>query len=105
MKIIFWLFWVLIVLNIVDLSLTYNILQLGGGEANPIANFFVHQFGVLAGMLIAKAPPLIGLGYLIYRFKDVHKDWVAILMGIVTGVYLGVIGYSISILLILMEII
>jgi len=62
------LFWVLVMLNLLDVWLTSQILNLGGRELNPIMIFFIDQFGHI-GLIIGKFPIVI-LGVVIYFYWD-----------------------------------
>jgi len=93
------LFWVIVLLNITDFGLTYIILQHGGGEANPYVDYLIQQLGVSIGISIAKFPPLMFLGYIIYNHEDKIKSPIItyIMMGVII-VYFIVNVYSYIIL-------
>ncbi len=64
------LFWTLVALNALDVLLTWLIIGLGGYEANPYIVAFMNQFGTVPGMILAKSPPIITIGLIMYYFWD-----------------------------------
>ncbi len=69
------LYWMLVAFNIADYFLTKLILERGGAEANPFVLFFINMFGPI-GIIIAKVPPLILLGVLLFRYwHDIQYPW------------------------------
>jgi len=60
------LYWVIVILNIIDFGLTYTIFQNGGGEANPYVDYLIQEFDVVIGIAMAKVPPIAFLGYIIH---------------------------------------
>lgn len=74
-----------ILVNVLDIFMTYSLLRFGAIEANPIANYFLHRFGfngmiffklaitagvcviaqIIATQSIAKAQTLLRLGTLL----------------------------------------
>lgn len=49
-----WLLFVLIILNVFDFYTTYEAIQLGGIEANPIMNFLMTYTGTIWSLLVIK---------------------------------------------------
>lgn len=93
------LFWSLIVLNILDVLLTARILSLGGSEMNPWPNFLIAQFGI-SGMVVGKAIPLIGFGIILYNYWDrIRLQWqvdVHNMLIMVNLAYAAIVFYSVS---------
>ena len=92
---------VFILVNVLDIFMTYILLRFGAIEANPIANFFLHRFGfngmiffklaitagvcviaqVIAVESIAKAKGLLTLGTLLVGFVVAYSTYL-LAMGI-----------------------
>jgi hypothetical protein len=95
MNILFVMFWVLVVLNITDLGFTTYILHHGGEEANPYVNYLIQQFGVISGILLAKVPPFVLLGYILYNHEDkISSPIMPYIFGSIIMIYLWVNVYS-----------
>ena len=100
MTVLIYLFWILVVLNIADVSFTTMILNRGGEEANPYVNFFIQQFGTTWGILIAKVPPFVWLWYIIYKLgnrvtaNDAKYTSYALGIIILGYVYLNIYSYD-----------
>ena len=63
------LFWSLVIFNILDVLLTVCVLNLGGIEANPWMNYLITQFGV-TGLVIGKIIPLTAFGIILHCYWD-----------------------------------
>ena len=98
---VIWLFWILVVLNIADLGLTSEIINRGGAEANPYVDYFIQQFGMIPGIIIAKAPWLIFLGYVLHKWKEAAStQFVKYSMLALNLLYFGVVAVSGTLLVI-----
>tara|TARA_Y100000296_G_scaffold85836_1_gene123438 strand:- start:1014 stop:1340 length:327 start_codon:yes stop_codon:yes gene_type:complete len=77
-----------IVLSILDILTTYIALTyFNGYEGNPIARWFMYQFGLLSGMLILKNIGVVCMYFLFKRMEKVVKiEWKK---NIVFGMVLG----------------
>jgi len=70
------LFWTLVALNVLDVILTKLIIGLGGWEANPYIVVFINQFGFYPGIILAKSPPIVTMGVVLYFFwEKVSNDF------------------------------
>ena len=56
------LYCLIFIFNLLDVWQTNLIILCGGEELNPLLIPFIKEFGVLAGLLIAKIPLLLILG-------------------------------------------
>ncbi len=89
---------VFILVNVLDIFMTYILLRFGAIEANPIANFFLHRFGfngmiffklaitagvcviaqVIAAESIAKAKGLLAVGTLLVGLVVAYSTYLFI---------------------------
>lgn len=63
-------FFILVVLNMIDVWFTYLMLNSGGMEINPLIVATMAEFGIIHGMLIVKIPILLTIGWLIYMHRN-----------------------------------
>ena len=54
MKIIWMLFALLVIFNIVDVYQTWMLINLGVQEANPLVKLFITKFGIVTEMILIK---------------------------------------------------
>lgn len=88
----------LILLNVCDGLFTYEIIQRGGTEANPIANFFLQKYGLLEGIVGLKAfvisLVLILMWATVSRPEELNSRWVRVLYCVPLVAYSIVVTYS-----------
>lgn len=91
------LYWLLVGFNIADYVITRLILEKGGSEANPFVLTFINIFGPI-GIIIAKIPPLVLLGVMVFRYwYDLRYVWKIALrrtLFILNYMFMALIMYS-----------
>lgn len=87
------LFWVLVILNIVDVIFTANIISMGGVEINPFMLQSIERFGFLPGLILPKLLGILMVGYLIYYTTYKHII-IPLIMGFVVLCYSALIIHS-----------
>ena len=77
-----------VILSLLDIITTYIALTyFNGYEGNPIARWFMYQFGILAGMLILKNIGVVSMYFLFKRMEK--KDKIEWKKNVVFGMVLG----------------
>lgn len=89
------LYWILVLLNVVDTLLTTVIIENGGGEVNPIIDSAISFLGLPYGIIAVKFPLLVLLGYLLYKYDSkLSSNLVRGSLFAVLAVYSAVVTYS-----------
>jgi len=86
------LFAILIGLQAADVATTSRNLKAGGRELNPVSRFFMDKFGILPGLLLSKAPLMIGAGVATYLFQSLWYWPVG--LGVVCIIYVLVVCHN-----------
>ena len=91
------LFWTLVALNVLDVILTKLIIGLGGWEANPWIALFINQFGFYPGVILAKSPPIVTMGVVLYflweKLSNSFRKFVRVMLVLVNSSYAYKIKY------------
>lgn len=70
----YFLYLVLIILNVADYKTTFIILSKGGVEKNPLVNWCIKRWGIKRGIIYIKAVPLIVMGFLVFLYPSAVKN-------------------------------
>jgi len=86
-----YLFVLFVVLQVVDIYLTYRVLSCSGREENKVMAFLIAKLGLLPGLIIPKSVAVLIIGYVTFYAAP---DWWIYALGALCTWYVGVSAYN-----------